>query len=77
MNENIPKVVLDAAKGLIGQYGQNFKKLGLYNGQEAYMYQFPENSFTGFPFVFLYNVESNIVVGVKGFEALDIISSFN
>lgn len=75
MKENVPKAVLEAAKGLIGRYGENIKKHGIYKGQEVYVYQFPENSFTGFPFVYLYDAEKNMAIEITGKTALDILTS--
>lgn len=77
MKDNIPQAVIEAAKGLIKLYGENFKKLGPYKDQDAYLYQFPENSFTGFPFVYLYDAEKNVAVEITGEMALDILSSID
>lgn len=74
MNE-IPKEVIEAAKNLIELYGENIKALGTYKDQEVYKYQFPKNSFTGFPFVYLYDKVSGQVFTITGFDALDILSS--
>ncbi len=76
MKESIPQAVIEIAKDLIKLYGDSFKWLGRYKGHDAYLFQFPENSFTGFPFVYLYDAEKNIAVEITGFEALDIISLF-
>lgn len=71
MKHNIPIPVLDAAKSLIDMYGENFSYLGMYDGAEAYVYEFPEDSCTGFPFVYL--LKDNTVTEVSGYIALHII----
>lgn len=76
MNSNTPKTVMEVAKGLVERYGDNFKKLGNYNGQEVYLYKFPDKCFTGFPYVFLYDSTKDIAIGVTGFQALKIVSLF-
>ena len=75
MEEIIPQVVKEEANDLIEQFGESFKTLGPYKGKLAYLYKFPEDAFTGFPYVFLYDGTENVAVGITGFEALDIISS--
>ncbi len=49
----IPQIVKDAARDLIKMYGDNINYLGKYEGADAYMYHFPDDSCTGYPFVFL------------------------
>ena len=68
---DIPIAVLDAAKDLIDMYGVNFDYLGRYNDADTYVYRFPEDCETGFPFVYL--LKDNSVTEVTGFTALDII----
>ena len=68
---NIPQSVLDAASELIAIYGAHFYHLGHYEGKEVYLYKFPEDSSTGFPFVYL--LGNNKVTEVSGGIALDII----
>lgn len=77
MKENVPQAVLDVANDLIKRYGESFKYLGLYKGHDAYMFQFPRNSFTGFPFVYLYDADKNIAVELTGEMALNILSFLN
>lgn len=71
---NIPVQVKDEARELIEQYGDTFEYLGDYEGQEAYMFKFPEDSCTGYPFVYLY--DGNTVTEISGPLSLDIIGSF-
>ncbi len=52
---NIPEQVKNEARALIEQYGDTFEYLGIYEGQEAYVFKFPEDSCTGYPFVYLYD----------------------
>lgn len=70
-----PAEVLKAAKGLVDMFGPHFVLLGEMDGQEVYMFQFPEDSTTGFPFVYLYE-KGKPALEVTGFEAVDIIDSF-
>ena len=51
---NIPEQVKNEARVLIEQYGDTFEYLGIYEGQEAYVFKFPGDSCTGYPFVYLY-----------------------
>ena len=70
-----PKVVLAAAAGLVKMYGPRFLHLGERNGVQYFMFDFPKDEKTGFPFVYQY-VKGEPVLEITGFEALDIISSF-
>ena len=69
--ENIPIQVKKAAAELIEAYGDSIVYIGEYSGCEAYLFQFPEDSSTGFPFVYLFG--DNKVTEVSGGIALDII----
>mgnify|MGYP003288088134 CR=1 FL=1 len=69
----IPQIVKNAAKDLIEIYGDRFDYLGKFEGAEAYAFSFPEDSFTGFPFVYL--VKDGKVDVVTDSIALFIIDS--
>lgn len=69
---NIPEQVKNEARQLIEQYGDSFEYLGNYEGADYYVFKFPEDSCTGFPFVFQY--ENGSVFTITGFEALDTIN---
>ena len=69
----IPQIVKDAAKDLIEIYGDKFDYLGKYEGADAYVYKFPDEACTGFPFVYL--VKDDKVVVISEFLALDILDS--
>lgn len=73
MNKEIPISVLDAAQGLISQYGQNVVFSGEYMGIEYYTFKFPEESVTGYPVVYMYNINTKEVINISGSRALDII----
>lgn len=73
MEQHIPKAVTASAKDLIDLYGENFKYLGKYKNQDTYLYQFADNTSTGFPFVYLYNCDKDSAIEITGFKALDII----
>ena len=70
----IPQIVKDAAKDLIEIYGDKFDYLGKFEGAEAYAFSFPEDSCTGFPFVYL--VKDDKVEVIKGFDSFDILDYF-
>lgn len=70
----IPEPVKQAAQGLIDMYGFNIDYLGTYEGADVYMYHFPDDVDTGFPFVYLYDNDN--VEEITDFEALDIIRLF-
>lgn len=71
---NIPEQVKKAAGSLVEMYGLSFNYLGKYQGKDAFQYRFPNDTGTGFPFVYLFD-DIN-VTEVTGFEALDIIGLF-
>ena len=51
---NIPEQVKNEARWLIEQYGDSFDYLGNHEGADYFLYKFPEDVTTGFPFVFRY-----------------------
>ena len=55
-------------------YGDSFDYLGEYEGAETYLYRFPDDIDTGFPFVYL--LKDGKVEEISGFLAFDIIGSF-
>ena len=65
---DVPVKVQEVAKGLIDMYGPSFDYLGKYEGADFYMFVFPEDSNTGFPY--------DEVLEITGFPALDIIGLF-
>ena len=69
----VPQIVKDAAKHLIDLYGDKFDYLGKFEGAEAFAYAFPEDSCTGFPFVYL--VKDGKVDVITDSPALFIINS--
>ena len=71
---DVPVKVQEVAKGLIDMYGPSFDYLGKYEGSDFYMFVFPEDSNTGFPYV--YQLENDEVLEITGFPALDIIGLF-
>lgn len=73
---NIPQIVKKAAHDLIEIYGDHFDYLGKFEEADAYMYHFPDDVDTGFPFVYLLNSD-NSVSEIDGFQAMDIINSFS
>lgn len=71
--KDIPTAVIQKAKGLINLYGVNLDFIGLYKGMDVYAFQFPENTETGYPFLYLYDRQSKNTTDVTGFEALYIL----
>lgn len=69
---NVPQQVKDAARDLIDQYGDSFDYLGNLEGIDYFVYRFPDDTTTGFPFVYQYG--HGPVLTITGFEALDIIN---
>ena len=49
---------------------------GGYKGNDVYQFVFPEDTETGFPFVYLHNTSSGQVMEITGFDALDIVCEF-
>lgn len=70
---NIPEQVKNEARALIEQYGDTFEYLGIYEGQEAYVFKFPEDSCTGYPFVYLYDGKE--ATEITSPLSLDVIDS--
>lgn len=66
----VPEQIKTAAKSLIDLYGQSFDYLGKYKGQDAFLFHFPDDADTGFPFVYL--SKDSQVQEVTGFDALAI-----
>lgn len=68
---NIPSKIKEAARSLIDAYGLAFDYLGKYKGKDAYLYRFPADVCTGFPFIYL--LKDGKVSEITGFEALTIL----
>lgn len=69
----IPQIVKKVAHDLIEIYGDHFDYLGKFEETDAYMYHFPDDACTGFPFVYL--VKDDKVEEVSEEPALFIINS--
>lgn len=72
-NLTIPVAVKEEAKTLISMYGENIILLGQKNNMDVYRFMFPEDSVTGFPFIYLYDREKESAVKITGFKAVSII----
>lgn len=66
-----PQIVKDKARWLIDKYGCNFEYIGQHEGKNVYMFIFPNDIETGFPFIYLWD-RGDDIVELTGFEALDI-----
>ena len=64
---NIPEQVKNEARVLIEQYGDTFEYLGIYEGQEAYVFKFPGDSCTGY--------DGKDATEITGPLSLDVIDS--
>ena len=62
-------------ESLVVEGSQNVeaRKIGIYEGQEAYVFKFPEDSCTGYPFVYLYDGKD--ATEITGPLSLDVIDS--
>lgn len=74
MSKTIPSVVIARAKELIDLYGNCLEYCGDYQGQCVYLFCFPDDLETGFPFVYLYDKMTETVEEITGFDALHILS---
>lgn len=70
---NTPESVKEKAKGLIELYGEHFVKIGLFENRCVYQFVLPSNICTGFPFVYLYDSDTDKAEEITGLKALDII----
>ena len=73
MEKDIPQSVIKEAQSLIDRYGQCIEFIGEKNDLDYFVFRFPENSMTGFPFVYVYNSEFDDTMEITGFDALDLI----
>lgn len=76
MSKEIPTAVIKEAQNLISHYGQHIEFLGEFSDAEYYTFRFPENSLSGFPYVYMYDPQIEGVLEITGFRALDIINKF-
>ena len=67
----VPEQIKSAAKSLIDVYGNAFDYLGKYKGKDAFVFRFPDDANTGFPYIYLFKDDK--VTEITGFEALDIL----
>lgn len=67
----VPEQIKRAAKSLIDVYGNAFDYLGKYKGKDAFVFRFPDDANTGFPYIYLFKDDK--VTEITGFEALDIL----
>lgn len=76
MSKEIPQAVIEEAQGLIDRYGRCMDYLGKYKDADYYVFHFPDETITGFPFVYVYYRQKEEVIEITGFDALDIIGKF-
>ena len=73
MKNGIPKSVICEAQHLIEDYGCNFRHLGKHDSNEVFQFVFPENTETGYPFIYLYNESTKVAMQLSGEDALEVI----
>lgn len=71
-----PAAVLKKAEEIICLYGDNIVLIGQDGETNIYKFNFPEDSTTGYPIVYLHNMSNNSVEEVTGFDAVDIIGKY-
>lgn len=71
--KNIPTQVTKAAAELIEAYGDSIAYIGEYDGHDVYVYEFPKDSSTGYPFVYLF--KDGVATEISEDIALHIINS--
>lgn len=76
MSKEIPQIVIKKAQSLIERYGQSIGYLGNYKNAEYYVFRFPDDTVTGFPFVYVYYPQKEEVFEITGSDALEIIGEF-
>ena len=70
---NIPEQVINEAQHLINEYGRHFKYLGNHEGQEAWLFVFPDDATVGFPFLYLFkDGEAMEITGLHVFDFIDL-----
>lgn len=70
---NVPEPVKTEARRLIERYGDSFDYLGNHEGQEAYLFRFPDDATAGFPFLYLFkDGEAMEVTGPDVFGFIDL-----
>lgn len=70
---NVPEPVKNEARRLIERYGDSFDYLGSREGQEAYLFRFPDDATAGFPFLYLFkDGEAMEVTGPDVFGFIDL-----
>ena len=74
--KKIPDEVLDFFKFDIETDKGHVKLLGVYNGKDAYTYEYDEEVIIGFPRVCLYEKASPLEIATQ-FEALSVIRKLN
>lgn len=69
----VPKAVKDKTSDLAAMYGGDVEYKGKYEGRDVYMFRFPDDTETGFPFVYLYDDDNEDVTELTGFESLKLL----
>lgn len=69
----VPEEVIKAAGQLVEQYGENFEYLGRKDDTDYFLYAFPEDSCTGFPFVYAFkDGDVDTMTGDIAFYIIDL-----
>lgn len=74
----VPQIVKDAAQDLIDRFGDNFICLGKFEGADAFAFSFPEDSCTGYPFVYLVkNGKVDVITDSPALFIIDLLVEDN
>lgn len=73
MEKEIPQAVKNEAIGLIELFGEKLQYIGQYKSRDAFLFMFPKNMLTGFPYVYLYDTTEDKATEITGFEALNLL----
>lgn len=73
----IPQSVLNESQELVDLYGERIRYIGKCGKKEVYLFEMPDEEFTGYPFIYLYDHEADETEEITGFKALDIIQELS
>ncbi len=72
---NVPEAVIKEAGSLVKEFGSNFEFLGERDGVQVYVFQFPKDTHTGYPFVYCY--DGKRALELTGEAALENVALFD
>lgn len=69
-----PQAVIQAAQGLVQMFGPSFEYLGEHNGNDVYMFAFPDGTYTCEPYLFLDDKRRPVATQIAGAAAVELLS---